>query len=151
MASIWGGNALVMFASPPLGYDRRDLDQQRDLIAHRFAGLGWEVPRLLAALREAPDFYFDAICRVDVTPWWRGRIALVGDAACGATIGGMGTGTAIVAANALAGELAAGQGAHTVAYPRVEAPTGDSARWCQNGGATTRRFLAPRRARAARL
>src|SRR3989440_1729839 len=151
MASIWGGNALVMFASPPLDYDRRDLGQQRDLIAHRFAGLGWEVPRLLAALREAPDFYFDAICRVDVTPWWRGRVALVGDAACGATIGGMGTGTGIVAAYALAGELAAAQGGHTVGYPRYEALISDFARRCQKGGDTTGRFLAPRRAWAARL
>jgi 2-polyprenyl-6-methoxyphenol hydroxylase-like FAD-dependent oxidoreductase len=151
MASIGGDGACVMFAAPPLDYDRRDLDQQRDLIMRRFAGLGWEVPRLLAALRDAPDFYFDAICRVDITPWWRGRVALVGDAACGATIGGMGTGTAIVAAYALAGELATAQGAHTVGYSRYEGLIGDFARRCQKGGDTTGRFLAPRRAWAARL
>src|SRR5207248_386201 len=151
MASIWRDTAYVMFAAPPLAYDRRDLDQQRDLILSRFAGLGWAVPRLLAALREAPDLYFDAICRVDLAPWWRGRVALVGDAACGATIGGMGTGTAIVAAYALAGELAAAQGAHTVGYPRYEGLIGDFARRCQKGGDTTGRFLAPRRAWVARL
>jgi 2-polyprenyl-6-methoxyphenol hydroxylase-like FAD-dependent oxidoreductase len=151
MASIGADGGSVMFASPPLDYDRRDLDQQRDLIERRFAGLGWEVPRLLATLRDAPDFYFDAICRVDLTPWWRGRVALVGDAACGATIGGMGTGTAIVATYVLAGELAAARGAHTVGYPRYESLVGDFARRCQKGGDATGRFLAPRRAWAARL
>jgi 2-polyprenyl-6-methoxyphenol hydroxylase-like FAD-dependent oxidoreductase len=151
MASIWRDGALVMFAAPPLDYDRHDAGRQRDLILNRFAGLGWEVPRLLAALRDAPDVYLDAICRVDITPWWRGRIALVGDAACGATIGGMGTGTALVAAYALAGELAAARGAHAVGYPRYEGLIGDFARRCQKGGDSTGRFLAPRRAWAARL
>jgi 2-polyprenyl-6-methoxyphenol hydroxylase-like FAD-dependent oxidoreductase len=151
MASIGGGGAFIAFASPPLDYDRHDLDQQRDIIRARFAGLGWEVPRLLDALGDAPELYFDAICRVDVTPWSRGRVALVGDAAAGATIGGMGTGTAIVAAYALAGELAAARGEHSVGYPRYESLIRDFARRCQKGGDTTGRFLAPRRAWAIRL
>jgi 2-polyprenyl-6-methoxyphenol hydroxylase-like FAD-dependent oxidoreductase len=111
------------------------------------------VPRLLAALDEAPDlyFYFDSISRVDVWPWSHGRIALVGDAASGATIGGMGTGTAIVAAYALAGELAATEGDHSVAYPRYERLLRDFARRGQKGGDTTGKFLAPRSAWGIRL
>jgi 2-polyprenyl-6-methoxyphenol hydroxylase-like FAD-dependent oxidoreductase len=158
MASIGGDHreeakagAFVAFASPRLDYDRHDLDQRRRIICDVYAGVGWEVPRLLDALREVPDFYFDSICRVDISPWSRGRIALVGDAACGATIGGMGTGTAIVAAYTLAGELAAAQGDHTVAYPRYENLLRDFARRCQKGGDTTGKFLAPRSAWGIRL
>jgi 2-polyprenyl-6-methoxyphenol hydroxylase-like FAD-dependent oxidoreductase len=158
LASIGGDHrdpgragAFVVFAAPALDYDRHDPDQQRRIIVERFADLGWQVPRLLAALPDAADFYFDAICRVDVPTWSRGRIALVGDAACGATIGGMGTGTGIVAAYALAGELAAADGDHTVAFPRYHRLLADFARRCQKGGDTTGRFLAPRTAWAARL
>jgi 2-polyprenyl-6-methoxyphenol hydroxylase-like FAD-dependent oxidoreductase len=160
LASIGGdhrdptkASAFVAFASPRIGYDRHDLDQQRGIIREMFAGLGWQVPRLLAALDEAPDlcFYFDSISRVDIWSWSRGRIALIGDAASGATIGGMGTGTAIVAAYALAGELAAAEGDHTVAYPRYERLLRDFARRAQKGGDTTGKFLAPRSAWGIRL
>ncbi|UWP78817.1 FAD-dependent monooxygenase [Dactylosporangium fulvum] len=146
--------AFVAFASPRLDYDRHDREAQRAILLDRFAGMGWEVPRLLAALREAPDFYFDAICRVDITPWSRGRVALLGDAAAGATIGGMGTGTAIIGAYVLAGELATAYAAgadHAVAFARYERLLGDFARRCQKGGDTTGRFLAPRSAWGARV
>lgn len=106
---------------------------------------------MLAALDSADDLYFDQICRVDIRPWSRGRIALVGDAASGATIGGMGNGTALVAAYTLAGELAAAAGDHTVAYPRYESRIGDFARRAQQGGDMTGRFLAPRTARGIRI
>ncbi|MFI1191813.1 FAD-dependent monooxygenase [Micromonospora sp. NPDC020750] len=158
MASIGGDHrdpsragAFVAFAAPRIDYDRHDSDQQRGIVRERFAGLGWEVPRLLAALEEATDFYFDSICRVDISPWSSGRIAVIGDAACGATIGGMGTGTAVVAAYVLAGELAAAGGDHTVAFPRYERLLADFARRCQKGGDTTGRFFAPRTAAAARV
>jgi 2-polyprenyl-6-methoxyphenol hydroxylase-like FAD-dependent oxidoreductase len=144
-------SAFFAFAAPRIDYDRHDRDQQRRIIANRFAAMGWEVPRLLAGLRDAPDFYFDSICRVDISPWSRGRVALVGDAACGATIGGMGTGTAIVAAYVLAGELAAAGGDHAVAFPRYQRLLADFAQRCQKGGDTTGKFLAPRTASMARL
>jgi 2-polyprenyl-6-methoxyphenol hydroxylase-like FAD-dependent oxidoreductase len=143
--------AFVAFASPELAYDRHDRGAQKRILRDRFAGLGWEVPRMLDALDGAADLYFDQICRVDITPWSRGRIALVGDAASGATIGGMGNGTALVAAYTLAGELAAADGDHTLAFPRYEARVGDFARRAQGGGDTTGRFLAPRTARGIRM
>jgi 2-polyprenyl-6-methoxyphenol hydroxylase-like FAD-dependent oxidoreductase len=143
--------AFVAFASPPLRYDRHDLPAQRRIIREHFGDLGWQTPRLLAELDSAPDLYFDQICRVDIRPWWKGRVALVGDAACGATIGGMGNGTAIVAAYALAGELASAGGDHTVAFPRYERLVADFARGTQKGGDTTGRFLAPKTARGIRM
>lgn len=153
LASIGGDHrdparagAFVVFASPELSYDRNDAGAQKRLVRKRFAGQGWEVPRLLAALDQADDLYFDQICRVDLKPWSRGRVALVGDAACGATIGGMGTGTALVAAYTLAGELAAAAGDHAAAFARYEARIGAFARRAQRGGAGAGRFLAPRTA-----
>ncbi|WP_433720277.1 FAD-dependent monooxygenase [Actinoplanes sp. CA-051413] len=153
LASIGGDHrdpaqagAFVVFASPELSYDRYDLDAQKQLVRERFADLGWEVPRMLAALDTADDLYFDQICRVDIEPWSRGRIALVGDAACGATIGGMGNGTALVAAYTLAGELAAAGGDHTVAFPRYEDRISRFAKRAQKGGAGAGRFLAPKTA-----
>jgi 2-polyprenyl-6-methoxyphenol hydroxylase-like FAD-dependent oxidoreductase len=143
--------AFVAFASPELAYDRHDRAAQKRILRDRFADLGWQVPRMLAALDSADDLYFDQICRVDIKRWSRGRITLVGDAASGATIGGMGNGTALVAAYTLAGELAAAAGDHTVAFPRYEARIGDFARRAQKGGDTAGRFLAPRTARGIRI
>ncbi|WP_229680360.1 FAD-dependent monooxygenase [Saccharopolyspora thermophila] len=138
-------SAFAIFRSPRLDYDRHDPEQQRALIAGALAGLGWETPRLLTALDSAPDLYFDSISRVDITPWSRGRVALLGDAACGATLGGMGTGTAVVAAYVLAGELVAANGDHATAFRRYESRMRDYARACQKGGDRTGKFLAPGR------
>ncbi|GID92699.1 FAD-dependent monooxygenase [Amorphoplanes digitatis] len=143
--------AFVAFASPEIAYDRHDLSAQKRIVRERFAGLGWRVPRLLDALDTADDLYFDQICRVDIDTWHRGRIALVGDAACGATIGGMGNGTAVVAAYVLAGELAAAGGDHAAAFTRYQARIGAFARRAQRGGGGAGRFLAPRRAYGIRV
>jgi 2-polyprenyl-6-methoxyphenol hydroxylase-like FAD-dependent oxidoreductase len=158
MASVGGdhrdparASAFVCFASARLDYDRHDLAQQRRILNDRFTDLGWEMPRLLAALDAAPDFYFDQICRVGVSPWSRGRIALVGDAASGATIGGQGNGTAMVEAYVLAGELALAHGDFTVAFPTYERRVAKFARGTQKGGDTTGRFLAPRTARGLKV
>jgi 2-polyprenyl-6-methoxyphenol hydroxylase-like FAD-dependent oxidoreductase len=158
MASVSGdrhdparAGAFLTFAAPPLDYDRRDENAKRRIIRERYAGLGWHVPRLLAALDTAPDLYFDQICRVDLPRWSKGRVALVGDAACGATIGGQGNGTALISAYALAGELARAGGDHTVAFPRYEQRIAKFARRTQKGGDTTGRFLAPRTSRGIRI
>ncbi|GAA4974745.1 FAD-dependent monooxygenase [Yinghuangia aomiensis] len=143
--------AFAVFASPPLRYDRHDPDRHKQLIADAFAGLGWEVPRLIAALEQAPDLYFDAISRADVGAWSQGRVCLVGDAACGATIGGMGTGTAIVAAYVLAGELAEARGDHRTAFTRYESRLRRYAQACQSGGDRTAKFLAPATTTGIRL
>ncbi|MEV0278910.1 FAD-dependent monooxygenase [Streptomyces sp. NPDC050610] len=143
--------AFFVFAAPELTYDRQDPEQQKRIVADAFAGLGWEVPRLLDSLRSAPELYFDSISRADVDRWSKGRTALIGDAACGATIGGMGTGTAIVAAYVLAGELARAGGDHGAAFSRYESTLRDYARGCQKGGDRTGQFLAPGTAARLRL
>ncbi|MDI6098947.1 FAD-dependent monooxygenase [Actinoplanes sp. NEAU-A12] len=98
--------ALVVFRSGGLEIDWHDQDAQKKIVAHAFAGLPWHVPALLDTLPDAPDLYFDAIARVRAPQWTSGRVALLGDAAWGATLGGMGVGTGLVGAHVLAGELA---------------------------------------------
>ncbi|GAB3818378.1 FAD-dependent monooxygenase [Micromonospora zhanjiangensis] len=135
--------AFVVFAgSPPVG-DWPDLARQRKMINDAFAGLGWHVPWLLAGLRDTTELYFDSIARVTVPRWHTGRIALLGDAAWGVTLGGMGVGTGLVGAYVLAGELAVAGGDHRRAFAAYERRMrGYAARWQK--GASPGKFLAPR-------
>ncbi|PTL76585.1 FAD-dependent monooxygenase [Vitiosangium sp. GDMCC 1.1324] len=112
---------LCAFASPPLTYDRHDSAQQKRLLADRFAGEGWEIPRFLEAMWNAPDFYFDSISQVHMDSWSSGRTVLLGDAAyCASPLSGMGTGLAVVGAYVLAGELQAAGGDHRTAFARYQ-------------------------------
>jgi 2-polyprenyl-6-methoxyphenol hydroxylase-like FAD-dependent oxidoreductase len=109
------------FASPELAYDRRDVAAQKRLVKEAFAGLGWEVPRLLESIDAAGDFYLDSLSQVDLPRWSAGRVALIGDAAhCPSPASGQGTSLALVGAYVLAGELAAAQGDHAVAFEAYE-------------------------------
>ncbi|MEV6628603.1 FAD-dependent monooxygenase [Amycolatopsis sp. NPDC051106] len=99
--------AAFWFSAPPLTYDRRDVDGQKDLVATQFAGLGWEIPALLAAMRDADDFYFDPVCQIVMDHLSTGRVTLLGDAGyCASPASGQGTSLALVGAYVLAGELA---------------------------------------------
>ncbi|MGW5671639.1 FAD-dependent monooxygenase [Micromonospora sp. NPDC003776] len=134
--------AFVVFTGPPQDHDRLDVERQKALITTAFAGLGWHVPRLLAGLRDAPELYFDAIAKVRVPRWHTGRSVLLGDAAWGVTLGGMGVGIGLVGAYVLAGELALAGGDHRVALPAYERRMrGYAGRWQR--GASPGQFLAP--------
>ena len=138
------GNGFAIFAAPRLDYDRRDTARQQRLVAEAFTGMGWHASRLIASLADAGGFYFDSISRADVPAWSAGQIVLAGDAACGATIGGMGTGTALLGAYVLAGELARAAGDHAVAFRRYESLLRPYASKTQQGGDRTGKFMAPR-------
>jgi hypothetical protein len=72
-----GGRARALFlfrTARELEFDHRDLDRQRQLLRAAFADLGWEVPRLLSAVEEAEDFYFDAISQIRMDSWSRGPV-----------------------------------------------------------------------------
>ncbi|HEY6276541.1 MAG TPA: FAD-dependent monooxygenase [Streptosporangiaceae bacterium] len=112
--------AQLYFAAPGVSYGRGDTDRQKQIVAEAFAGMGWRVPELLAAMEQAPDFYFDTISQVHLDSWSAGRVALLGDAACAAGPGGNGTGNAVVAAYVLAGELAITGGDHQAAFARYQ-------------------------------
>lgn len=109
------------FRSGPIDYDRRDVAQQRDIVARHLAGAGWEVPRLLEAMDRAPDFFFDSTGQVHMDRWSAGRVVLLGDAGyCPSPLTGLGTSLALVGAYLLAGELAAAGGDHRRAFSRYE-------------------------------
>jgi 2-polyprenyl-6-methoxyphenol hydroxylase-like FAD-dependent oxidoreductase len=96
----------LAFRSEPLTYDRRDLDQQRKLLADRFTGVGWHAGELVSAAAEADDFYFDAFAQVHMQSWSRGRVTLCGDAGyCASPLSGMGTSLALAGSYLLGGEL----------------------------------------------
>jgi 2-polyprenyl-6-methoxyphenol hydroxylase-like FAD-dependent oxidoreductase len=78
--------------------------------------------------------------------WWDGRVALLGDAGYGGTVGGMGTGLAIVCAYVLAGELATCTGDHAAAFARYSERIGAYARQCQKGAEGVGDFMAPKSA-----
>jgi 2-polyprenyl-6-methoxyphenol hydroxylase-like FAD-dependent oxidoreductase len=124
--------ASFFFASPPLEYDRRDVAAQKEILRERFGKEGWEVPRLLKMMDEAPDFYFDSVSQIRMDRWSAGRTALLGDAAyCASPVSGMGTGMAVVGAYILAGELHEANGDYTVAFARYEAEMREYVRQCQ--------------------
>lgn len=86
----------------------RDPEAQRDLVAEVFDGAGWEVPGMLAALRDADDLFFDVVSQIRMDRWSSGRVALVGDAAYAPSfLTGQGSSLALVGAYMLAGSLAA--------------------------------------------
>ncbi|MEV0696912.1 FAD-dependent monooxygenase [Saccharopolyspora sp. NPDC050389] len=109
------------FMSEPVTYDYRDTEQQKRLMAERLAGLGWEVPKLLSGMAEAPDFYFDAMSQIHMDRWTTGRVALVGDAGhCASVLSGQGTSLALVGAYVLAEELGRTGIDHTAAFAAYE-------------------------------
>ncbi|OKI04600.1 FAD-dependent oxidoreductase [Streptomyces sp. CB02923] len=139
----YAGEVFAVFASDGLAYDRRDTEGQKKLITQAYEGSGWRVPELVRTVQDADGLYFDSISRVDVPRWSAGRIALLGDAAYGATVGGMGTGAAVVGAYVLAGELAAANGDHVTAFARYEERLRRVVTRCQEGGRRAGEFLAP--------
>ncbi|MDZ5443916.1 FAD-dependent monooxygenase [Micromonospora sp. 4G57] len=100
--------AMFIFPSPEGAAGNLDVAGRKALLAEAFAGLGWQVPRLLDAMWAAPDFYFDSMSQVRMDRWSTGRIALVGDAAYGPSpASGQGTSLSLVGAYVLATSLAA--------------------------------------------
>ncbi|MFG3519813.1 FAD-dependent monooxygenase [Nocardia nova] len=151
--AVRGGNKaahMYMFAADRLSYDRRDEAAQRRVLAEAFAGAGGPVPAMMAELSGLDSFYLDSIGQVRMKGrYTTGRIALVGDSAYGNTLGGFGTGLAVVGAYVLAGELALAGGDHTAAFARYDELMKRYAKIAGNSNAG--RFLAPRTARGIRM
>jgi 2-polyprenyl-6-methoxyphenol hydroxylase-like FAD-dependent oxidoreductase len=113
--------AALHFAAEGLEYDRHDTGEQQRIVTERFAGEGWEIPRLLTEMRTAEDFWFEANAQVVMDTWASGRVALLGDAGyCAAPTSGRGTSQALIGAYVLAGELAQADGNHAVAFTAYE-------------------------------
>lgn len=120
----------------------------RGILHESFGGMGWRAPEILAALDQTDDIFFSPMSRAIVPNWSIGRVALVGDAAGGVSIGGMGAGVAIVAAYVLATELIADPNDFAGAFARYQARVSPYAIACATNGQNSGRFLAPRTALA---
>ncbi|GAA1989485.1 FAD-dependent monooxygenase [Amycolatopsis minnesotensis] len=115
------GKAAAFFAFRPREFpgDLRETAQQKKLVTEAYAGMGWQVPKLLAELEAAEGIYADAVSQIHLPSWSAGRVALLGDAAyCASFLTGMGTSLAMLGADALAEGLATGD--HRAAFARYE-------------------------------
>jgi len=132
----------LFFASEPLAYDRRDIEQHKGILTEKFRAAGWELPTLLDGLTRTDTLFFDSLSQVRLDKWSKGRVVLVGDAAWAAGAGGGGTGLAMIGAYVLAGELATNSGHDQAfaAYERIIRPT---AKMGQNQAKRAGGFFAP--------
>lgn len=93
---------------------RGDRAAQQMLIRSAIEDGGWHAERILEAMEQADDFYFDELARVDMPSLSNGRVVLIGDAGtCGSPLTGMGTAMAFIAAYLLGRELAVVAGTGT--------------------------------------
>jgi 2-polyprenyl-6-methoxyphenol hydroxylase-like FAD-dependent oxidoreductase len=115
--------AYFIFRSAPLNYDHRDIAQHMRLISQTFGNdPSWRTKQLLDTALTDPDFYFGSLSQVQMDRWSTGRVSLVGDAAwCASPASGAGAELALVGTYHLAGELAAADGDHQIAFPRYHA------------------------------
>lgn len=99
-------NVGVVFRSPKLDYDYRNVEQQKHILKTNFQNGAWKIPEFLEAMLESDNLYFDEVCQIHMTFWSKGRVALVGDAAHTASFPtGMGTSLAMQGATILAKQL----------------------------------------------
>lgn len=85
---------------------RSDRKTQQELLRREFHDAGWQATRLLDAMDQAPDWYFQPIQQIKMASWSSGRIICLGDAGYAPSpLTGMGTSLAILGAYVLAGEL----------------------------------------------
>jgi 2-polyprenyl-6-methoxyphenol hydroxylase-like FAD-dependent oxidoreductase len=100
---------LLIFADPTPDIDI-DVRAQKAVLRQRFGTSGWKCPRIIDALDQADELYFDRVSQIRLPAiahsWSRQRVTLVGDAAsCVSLLAGQGTALAMTAAYLLAGEL----------------------------------------------
>ena len=122
-------------------YDRYDPESAKAVLREAYKGGKWRIPELLARLEGASDVYLDSISRSEVPSYSKGRVVLLGDAAYGNTLGGFGTGLAVVGAYVLAGELRTAGGDHRAAFAAYDDAFRGYAKIGRHGSAGP--FLAP--------
>ncbi len=95
--------------------------ETRAVLRSVFGGTGWESERILAAMEDVEDIYFDRVSQIKMERWSSGRVILIGDAACAVSLlAGEGTGLAMTEAYALAEELERAKCDHRAAFESYE-------------------------------
>ncbi len=81
----------------------------------------WECKKILRALHNANDLYFDSVSQIIMPSWSRERAVLIGDAAfCPSLLAGQGSALAMAGSYVLAGELKRASGDHRIAFTAYE-------------------------------
>ncbi len=113
---------LIVFTSDQLGGpEPHDRASRQSTLRRVLGGMGWEVPRILDAMDDAGEIYFDRVSQIRMPRWSDGRVMLLGDAAsCVSLLAGEGTGLGMTEAYVLAGELARADGDHQAAFAAHE-------------------------------
>lgn len=112
---------LFVFADPGARSDMADPAAQKVMLRETYGDGQWETSHILAELERTQNLYFDRVSQIKMPVWWRGRIALVGDAAfCVSLMAGQGAALAMTAAYVLAGELGKAGNQHEIAFRNYE-------------------------------
>ena len=132
--------------------DHRDIDGQKQVLHQIYGQDRWQVPRLLAEMDTADDFYFDSISQIVMDSWTKGRVTLVGDAGYspGPAVGG-GTSIAMVGGYVLAQELAQAGRSYQTGLRVYEDRMRELAAKARSIGPTTMSTLIPRTSIQVRL
>lgn len=116
--SIGGNKLATFFAFRSAQLDVRGREQQMDVLAKIFGNLGWVVPQLVEGTKHADNFFFDAVAQIRLDPWYKDRVALVGDACqCLTLLAGQGASMGMAGAYLLADELRKADGDYKLAFP----------------------------------
>ncbi|ATE53650.1 FAD-dependent monooxygenase [Actinosynnema pretiosum] len=93
------GTTRAMLAFTDDGPERPTAEQVRE----RYAGVGWEAPRVLDGFATTDDLYVDRLTQIRMPAWRRGRVCVTGDAAwCVTPMGGGGASLALTSGYVLA-------------------------------------------------
>jgi 2-polyprenyl-6-methoxyphenol hydroxylase-like FAD-dependent oxidoreductase len=96
----------VGFGTEGISMQRGDVAAQKALVASKCEALGGDMPRIIEALKDTPQFYYNELAQIRAPHWSKGRVVLAGDAAhCASPFSGQGTSLALVGAFVLAREL----------------------------------------------
>ncbi|HEY1707201.1 MAG TPA: FAD-binding domain [Rhizomicrobium sp.] len=122
-------------------------DLQKVMLRKIYCASKWEGPAIMDELNRANELYFDSVSQIRMDRWWRGRVALVGDAAfCVSLLAGQGSALAMISAYVLAGELLKADGRYDVAFAEYESLLCDYIRSKQRGAERFAAAFAPKTA-----
>jgi 2-polyprenyl-6-methoxyphenol hydroxylase-like FAD-dependent oxidoreductase len=127
--SIRGNKLATFFIFKSEKQGRLTRIDQQVVLEEEFGSSGWEIPQVLEAMRDTPQFYYDAVSQIALDRWHKGRVALVGDACqCLTLLAGQGASMAMAGAYILAAELDRAHGDHQAAFAAYQAMKPEIAR-----------------------
>lgn len=136
---------LFLFVFATSDYLPTALDQQKAILLERYRDGLWECPLILEQMSRTSELYLDTVSQIMMPRWSRGRVVLLGDAACCVSLtAGQGSALAMISAYVLAGELLGSGGNYPEAFRNYEAVLRDYIYGKQQGAERFAGAIAPR-------